>query len=55
VAVSIFKGALTLEVTRRDNDKKVLALNVKMCDMMSVLSLYVLIHFLCATTTHCIG
>jgi hypothetical protein len=44
VAVSIFKGALTLEVTRRDNDKKVLALNVKMCDMMSVLSLYVLIH-----------
>jgi hypothetical protein len=44
VAVSIFKGALTLELARRDNDQKVLALIAKMCDMMSVFGLYAPVH-----------
>ncbi|KAI0369608.1 hypothetical protein BV20DRAFT_945606 [Pilatotrama ljubarskyi] len=39
VAVSLFKAALTLELTRRQNDDKVLALNATMCDMMSILTL----------------
>ncbi|KAH9847166.1 hypothetical protein C2E23DRAFT_742357 [Lenzites betulinus] len=39
VAVSLFKAALTLELTRRENDDKVLALNATMCDMMSILTL----------------
>ncbi|KAI0355808.1 hypothetical protein OH77DRAFT_1539828 [Trametes cingulata] len=39
VAVSLFKAALTLELTRRQNDEKVLALNATMCDMMSILTL----------------
>jgi hypothetical protein len=43
-AVSIFAGALTLELNRRHNDQKVLALLTKMCDMMSVIGLYAIIH-----------
>jgi predicted Co/Zn/Cd cation transporter (cation efflux family) len=43
VAVSVFNAALTLELTRRENDQKIIALNMKMCDMMSVLSLYVFV------------
>ncbi|KAI0630036.1 hypothetical protein C8Q77DRAFT_236077 [Trametes polyzona] len=39
VAVSLFKAALTLELTRRENDEKVLALNSTMCDMMSILTI----------------
>ncbi|KAI0665852.1 hypothetical protein C8Q78DRAFT_1083428 [Trametes maxima] len=39
VAVSLFKTALTLELTRRENDEKVIALNATMCDMMSVLTI----------------
>jgi hypothetical protein len=42
--VSIFIGALTLELARRHNDQKVLALVSKMCDMMSVIALYAVIH-----------
>jgi hypothetical protein len=42
--ISIFMGALTLELARRHNDKKVLALITKMCDMMSVIASYALIH-----------
>jgi hypothetical protein len=42
--VSIFIGALNLELARRHNDQKVLALVTKMCDMMSVIALYALIH-----------
>lgn len=39
VAVSLFKAGLTLELTRRENDDKVIALNVTMCDMMETLKL----------------
>ncbi|RPD68335.1 hypothetical protein L226DRAFT_346944 [Lentinus tigrinus ALCF2SS1-7] len=39
IAVSIFKAALTLELTRRENDEKVIALNLTMCDMMETLKL----------------
>ena len=41
VAVSLFKAGLTLELTRRENDDKVIALNLTMCDMMQVLTMYV--------------
>ncbi|KAI0040172.1 hypothetical protein FA95DRAFT_1550018 [Auriscalpium vulgare] len=37
VAVMAFKTVYTLEVTRRDNEKKVIALYVEMKDMMAVL------------------
>ena len=36
-AVVIFKAAIQLEVTRRENDDRVVTLNITMCDMMSVL------------------
>ncbi|RPD68326.1 hypothetical protein L226DRAFT_527321 [Lentinus tigrinus ALCF2SS1-7] len=39
IAVSIFKAGLTLELTRRENDEKVIALNLTMCDMMETLKL----------------
>lgn len=32
-----FKAVVTLELKRRDNDKKVVALKMEMADMMSVL------------------
>ena len=41
VAVSVFKAAITLELTRRENDQKVITLNVTMCDMMQVMTLSV--------------
>ena len=41
VAVSLFKAGLTLELTRRENDSKVVALNLTMCDMMQTLSMFV--------------
>lgn len=41
VAVSAFKAAITLELTRRENDQKVTVLNATMCDMMQVLTLLV--------------
>jgi hypothetical protein len=37
VAVLAFKAVVTLELKRRANDKKVIALNAEMGDMMSVL------------------
>lgn len=40
VAVAVFKTAITLEMTRRSNDKRILALHVEMKDMMSVLAMY---------------
>lgn len=40
-AVVAFKAALSLEVARRDNDRKILALYVRMKDMMSTLSVCV--------------
>ncbi len=40
VAVSLFKAAVMLEIRRHENDEKVLALNVAMYDMMSVMGLY---------------
>ncbi|KAF5347531.1 hypothetical protein D9758_014525 [Tetrapyrgos nigripes] len=39
VAVSVFKAGLNLELTRRENDDKVLTLNLTMCDMMETLIL----------------
>ena len=42
VPVSLFKAAVKLELTRRENEEKVLALNVRMCDMMEVLTMHVL-------------
>ncbi|KAF9041886.1 hypothetical protein BDZ89DRAFT_1059909 [Hymenopellis radicata] len=39
VAVSLFKAAVMLEIRRRENDDKVLALNLAMYDMMSVMRL----------------
>ncbi|RDX50314.1 hypothetical protein OH76DRAFT_469327 [Lentinus brumalis] len=39
IAVSLFKAGLTLELTRRENDGKVVALNLTMCDMMETLTL----------------
>ena len=41
VAVGVFKAAITLELNRRDNDQKVITLNVTMCDMMQVMTLSV--------------
>ena len=41
VAVSAFKAAITLELNRRENDQKVITLNVAMCDMMQVMVLSV--------------
>ncbi|KAI0779272.1 hypothetical protein C8Q74DRAFT_1367187 [Fomes fomentarius] len=38
VAVKIFKAAVTLERIRRENDEKVITLNLAMCDMMDVLA-----------------
>ena len=40
-AVVLFKVGLTLELTHRENDEKVLALNLTMCDMMEVLTMHV--------------
>jgi hypothetical protein len=37
----VFKAAITLELNRRDNDQKVITLNVTMCDMMQVMTLSV--------------
>jgi hypothetical protein len=45
VAVIAFKAALTLELSRRENDQKIRALYIKMQDMMSVLRLYFFISF----------
>ncbi|KAF9041891.1 hypothetical protein BDZ89DRAFT_1034712 [Hymenopellis radicata] len=39
LAVSLFKAAVMLEIRRRENNEKVLALNVAMYDMMSVMRL----------------
>jgi hypothetical protein len=36
-AVLVFKTVYTLELKRRDNDKKIIALYVEMKDMMGVL------------------
>ena len=41
VAVAAFKAAITLELNRRENDQKVITLNVAMCDMMEVMALSV--------------
>ena len=40
-AVVLFKVGLTLELTHRENEEKVLALNLTMCDMMEVLTMHV--------------
>lgn len=40
-AVALFKAGIQLELTRRENDDRVLALNVTMCDMMSILTMWV--------------
>jgi hypothetical protein len=37
VAVLAFKAVVMLELKRRDNDKKVIALKMEMADMMTVL------------------
>jgi hypothetical protein len=37
VAVLAFKGVISLELKRRDNDQKVIALKLQMQDMMAVL------------------
>ena len=52
VAVSVFKAAINLELTREENDQKIIALNATMCDMMQVLTLLVkyLLLWLCAYT-----
>jgi len=39
VAVSLFSTAIKMELTRRENDGKVLALNATMADMMDVLTM----------------
>ncbi|KAI0699891.1 hypothetical protein C8T65DRAFT_296383 [Cerioporus squamosus] len=39
LAASLFEAGLTLELTRRENDAKVIALNLTMCDMMETLTL----------------
>jgi hypothetical protein len=36
VVVLAFKAVVTLELKRRDNDKKVIALKMEMADMMSI-------------------
>jgi hypothetical protein len=35
--VIVFKAVITLELQRRENDRKVLALKSTMCDMMNML------------------
>ena len=42
VVVMAFKTVYTLELKRRDNEKKIIALYVEMKDMMGVLLLFVL-------------
>ena len=42
VVVLAFKTVYTLEMKRRDNEKKIIALYVEMKDMMSILLLCVL-------------
>jgi hypothetical protein len=37
VAVLAFKAVVTLELKRRDNDKKVIVLKIEMANMMAVL------------------
>lgn len=37
VAVLAFKAVIMLDLTRRENDRKIIALKLKMSDMMSVL------------------
>lgn len=39
--VTVFKIGISLELARRENDAKVVTLNVAMCEMMSILKLYV--------------
>ncbi|KAJ6562519.1 hypothetical protein B0H19DRAFT_99038 [Mycena capillaripes] len=39
LAVSIFKTGIQLELTRRQNDARIVALNTIMCDMMQILTL----------------
>ena len=39
--MSVFKVGLTLELTRRENDEKIIALNLTMCDMVETLKLCV--------------
>ena len=39
VPVSVFKTAITLEASRRDNDQKVIALYERVYDMMQVMTL----------------
>ena len=41
VAVAAFKIAISLEIARNENDRKVLALKIKMKDMMCTLYMYV--------------
>jgi len=36
VVVLAFKAVVTLELKRRDNDKKVIALKMEMADMISI-------------------
>lgn len=48
VVVTAFKVAWKFEVTRRQNDKRVLMLNLKMNDMLSVLLLSVPIQLVSA-------
>ena len=48
VVVMAFKTVYTLELKRRDNEKKIIALYVEMKDMMGVLLLCVL------AFTHCV-
>jgi len=38
-AVIVFKAGLQMELTRRENDSKVIALHIVMCDMMQELCL----------------
>ena len=49
VAVIAFKTAIAFEMTRRSNDKRILALHVQMKDTMSVVVLSVL--FSCSRPT----
>ena len=39
--MSVFKGAIILELNRQENDHKLITLNVTMCDMMQVMTLSV--------------
>jgi hypothetical protein len=42
VVVLAFQAAIQLELTRRENDKKVIALKMEMMSMMEILLAYVL-------------